>query len=177
MDISGLPRASLTWFWGTPCRLCWLPTEQLKHAQMLFLKEPTQSKMDTTMGRMMILGEAKCQNTFWWDFSPKHNLEDENIKCYKACVMSPSKTHSIVLFCKIWGLQISCSKPTMASLSQEELFWPFPKDAVTGSCHTCHLIHNNKPFTLGDNEVDSWRTVHTAIWANHRKDQIWLVTH
>lgn len=74
------------------------------------------------MGRMMILGEAKCQNTFWWDFFPKHNLEDENIKCYKACVMSPSKTHSIVLFCKIWCLQVSCSKPTMASLSQEELF-------------------------------------------------------
>lgn len=59
------------------------------------------------MGRMMILGEAKCQNTFCWDFSPKHNLEDENIKCYKACVMSPSKTHSIVLFCKIWCLQES----------------------------------------------------------------------
>lgn len=128
------------------------------------------------MGQMMILGEAKYQNTFRWDFSPKHHLEDENIKCYKACVLSPSKTHSIVMSCKICCLQVSCSKPTMASVTRRAVL-TFPKDAVTGSCHTCHLIHNNKPFTLGDNEVDSWRTVHTAIWANHRKDQIWLVTH
>lgn len=74
------------------------------------------------MGRMMILGEAKSQNTFWWDISPKNSLKDENIKFYKACVLSPSKTHSTVLFCKIWCLQVSCSKPTMASLLQEELF-------------------------------------------------------
>lgn len=38
----------------------------------------------STMGKIMVLGAAKSQNTVWWDFSPKHSLEDENIKCYKA---------------------------------------------------------------------------------------------
>lgn len=49
------------------------------------------------MGRTMILGEVKCQNIFWWDSSPKHSLGDENIKCYKACVLSPSKTQYCVV--------------------------------------------------------------------------------
>lgn len=55
-------------------------------------------------------------------------------------VLSRIETQGIVLNCKTWCLQASCSKPTVASLSQ---------DAVIGSCHICHLIHNVKPFTLG----------------------------
>lgn len=53
----------------------------------------------SSMGEMMVLGEEKVKIHF--GFSPKHSLENENIKCYKATshVMSCHKVKDMALCC------------------------------------------------------------------------------